>query len=85
VTTTEHALAELKARFGASWQIWCVPDALDGGMTWCARRWDADYRHNLHANTRAELEEYLTEVEAEHWQSRGPGLSALPTSAFQQA
>jgi hypothetical protein len=35
-------------------------------MTWCARRLDADYRHNLHANTPAELEEYLTEAEAGH-------------------
>ena len=36
VTTTEQALNELKAHFGASWQIWYVPHALDGGMTWCA-------------------------------------------------
>jgi len=55
VTTTEQALTELKARFGARWQIWYVPHALDGGVTWCARRWDADYRHNLHAHTPAEL------------------------------
>ena len=66
MTTTEQALTELKARFGVSWQIWYVPHALDGGVTWCARRWDADHRHNLHAHTSAELEEYLTESEAEH-------------------
>ena len=66
MTTTEQALAEFKARFGARWQIWYVPHALDGGVTWCARRWDADYRHNLNAHTPAELEEYLTEAEAEH-------------------
>jgi hypothetical protein len=66
VTTTEQALAELKAHFGANWQIWYVPHALDGGMTWCARRWDADYRHNLHADTPGELEEYLIEAETCH-------------------
>ena len=66
MTATEQALTELKARFGACWQIWYVPHALDGGLTWCARRWDADYRHNLHAHTPAELEEYLTEAEAGH-------------------
>ncbi len=66
MTTTEQALAEFKARFGASWQIWYVPHAMDGGVTWCARRWAADYRHNLHADTPAELAEYLTEAEAEH-------------------
>ena len=66
MTTTEQALAEFKARFGARWQIWYVPHALDGGVTWCARRWDADYRQNLHAHTPAELEEYLGEAEAEH-------------------
>lgn len=72
MTTTEQALAEFKARFGARWQIWYVPHAMDGGVTWCARKWDADYRHNLHAHTPAELhahtpaelEEYLTEAEA---------------------
>ena len=65
MTSTEQALAEFKARFGDRWQIWYVPHALDGGVTWCARRWDADYRHNLHAQTPAELEEYLTEAVAE--------------------
>jgi hypothetical protein len=57
VTTTEQALAEFKTRFGARWQIWYVPHAMDGGVTWCARRWDADYRHNLPAQTATELEE----------------------------
>ena len=66
MTTTKQALAELKAHFGASWQIWYVPHALDGGVTWCARRWDADYRQNLHADTPAELDEYLTEAETGH-------------------
>ena len=66
MTTTEQALTGLKASFGACWQIWYVPHAPDGGVTWCARRWDADYRHNLHACTPAELEEYLTEAEAGH-------------------
>jgi hypothetical protein len=47
-------------------KIWYVPHAMDGGVTWYARRWEADYRHNLHAHTPAELEEYLTEAEAEH-------------------
>jgi hypothetical protein len=36
VTTTEQALAEFIARFGARWQIWYVPHALDGGVT-CVR------------------------------------------------
>lgn len=66
MTTTEQTLAEFKARFGARWQIWYVPHTTDGGVTWCARRRDADYRQNLHASTPAELEEYLTEAEAKH-------------------
>ncbi len=66
MTSAEEAIAALKARFEARWQIWYVPHALDGTMTWCARRWDADYSHNLHAHTPAELEEYLTEAETEH-------------------
>ena len=66
MNTTAEALAALKARFGARWQIWYVPHAVDGSMTWCARRWDADYSHNLHAHTSGELEEYLTEAETEH-------------------
>lgn len=49
MNTTAEALAALKARFGARWQIWYVPHAVDGSMTWCARRWDADYSHNLHS------------------------------------
>ena len=66
MTTSEQAIAALKARFGERWQIWYVPHALSGDMTWCARRWDADHGHNLHAHTPAELEEYLSEAEAEH-------------------
>jgi hypothetical protein len=26
--------AALKERFGATWQVWFVPHAMDGGVTW---------------------------------------------------
>jgi hypothetical protein len=66
MNTTAEGLAALKARFGARWADLVRAARLDGSMTWCARRWDADYSHNLHAHTSAELTEYLTEAETEH-------------------
>jgi hypothetical protein len=63
VSTTEEALAALNQKFVATWQIWFVPHFLDGGVTWCARRWDGDYRHNLHAYEPGHLADYIAEAD----------------------
>jgi hypothetical protein len=60
-----EALDALKKQYGGSYQIWYVPHATDGGMTWCARRWDADYSHNLHAETADGLAQVIAEAEAD--------------------
>ncbi len=49
MTATNEALAALKERWGARWQIWFVPLAL-GGMTWCARRHGDELVNVLHAD-----------------------------------
>jgi hypothetical protein len=61
VITTDQALATLRERWGARWEIWYVPLAL-GGLTWCARRHD-DHRRLLHGHTPGELEEHLADAE----------------------
>ena len=61
MTKDDEALAALRERWGARWEIWYVPLALSGN-TWCARRHD-NHRRLLHGHTGKELEEYLTEAE----------------------
>ena len=73
MTSNEEALAALKERFGATWQVWFVPHSMDGGVTWCARRWDGDYSHNLHAYEPGHLADYM--VEAEESADSVPGSS----------
>ncbi len=63
MATVDGQLDALKARYGASWQIWVVPLAV-GGNTWCARL-HTNHRRLLHGHTAGELEEYLAEAEAE--------------------
>jgi hypothetical protein len=48
-----EALAKLEAGW-PEWQIWWVPRATDGHLTWCARRHD-DHRHVISATSPDEL------------------------------
>jgi hypothetical protein len=67
VTGTDQALADLRARYGARWQVWYVPHALDGSVTWCAHPWSKkdDRRGVLHADKPEHLAEYITEAETQ--------------------
>jgi hypothetical protein len=58
---TAEALAELEAAW-PKWQVWWVPRAIDGHLSWHARRRD-DERHVIHADSADELDELLEEQE----------------------
>jgi hypothetical protein len=55
--TPDRALAALEARFGARWQLWYVPRAIEPGQTWCALRWTEQDDRTLvrHAHSADEL------------------------------
>jgi hypothetical protein len=46
----------------AKWQVWYVPHALDGGVTWCARLHD-NHKIVLNANSPDELAEMINQHE----------------------
>jgi hypothetical protein len=67
VTETDQALAELRAKYGARWEIWYVPHSVQRGGTWCANPWSKkdDRRNVLHADKPEHLAGYIADAEAE--------------------
>jgi hypothetical protein len=64
-TGTDKALAALRQHWGERWEVWYVPHAVDGSVTWCARRHGDELRNVIHADTAEHLSEYMTESEAD--------------------
>ena len=62
---TDKALAALQEQWGERWQLWYVPHAMDGSVTWCARRHGDQLPNVIHADTADHLAEYMTEAEAD--------------------
>ncbi len=65
MTTVSEALTALREQWGQRWQLWHVPHAMDGSVTWCARRHGDELRNVIHADTAEHLSEYLAEAEAD--------------------
>jgi hypothetical protein len=65
VSTTEALAVALREEWGERWLIWYVPHAVDGSMTWCARRHGDELRNVLHADRAEHLAEYMAEAEAD--------------------
>jgi hypothetical protein len=61
MTTVDDALAALKTRYGARWEVWIVP-LMAGDEVWCARRHD-NHRMVLNAYEPRHLAEYIAEAE----------------------
>jgi hypothetical protein len=61
----DNDLAALRERF-PTWQIWYVPHAVDGSLTWCAnpRAKQDDRRNVLHADSPGHLADYIAEAQA---------------------
>ena len=59
MSAAEDQAAALRAEHGERWQIWYVPHALDGSMTWCARIHGDDLRNVVHADTAEHLGEHI--------------------------
>jgi hypothetical protein len=57
--SSTHEAAAILERAHPEWQVWIVCRYI-GGPLWCARHRD-DHRRLLHADTSAELEQYLDE------------------------
>jgi hypothetical protein len=60
---TDQALAALREQWGGRREVWYVPHAKDGSVTWCARRHGDELRNVLHAYRPEQLAEYLTDAE----------------------
>ncbi len=65
ISETDKALAALQKQWGERWDVWHVPHAMDGSVTWCARRPGDGLANVLHADRPEHLSEYLAEAEAE--------------------
>jgi hypothetical protein len=63
ISETDKALAALREQWGERWQVWHVPNAMDGSVTWCARRHGDELRNVIHAYRPAHLAEYMAEAE----------------------
>jgi hypothetical protein len=59
VSAVEDQAGALREEHGDRWQIWYVPRALDGSMTWCARIHGDDLRNVVHADTAEHLDEHI--------------------------
>jgi hypothetical protein len=59
----DRALASLRGRH-PGWQIWYVPHACDGSVTWCAQR-----RPILNEDSPERLADAITEAERAHTRS----------------
>jgi hypothetical protein len=64
-TETDKALAALREQWGTRWQLWYVPNAMDGSVTWCARRHGDEIRNVLHAYRPEHLAEYMADAKAD--------------------
>jgi hypothetical protein len=64
-TETDKALAALREHWGERWEVWYVPHALDGSVTWCARRHGDKLPNVIRADTAGHLSEYMAEAEAD--------------------
>ena len=62
---TDKALAAFREHWGERWEVWYVPHALDGSVTWYARRYGDKLPNVIHADTAAHLSEYMAEAEAD--------------------
>ena len=68
---TDEALAALREQWGTLWQLWYVPNALDGSVTWCARRHGDGLRNVIHAYRPDHLADHMAEAEADSkWPQR---------------
>jgi hypothetical protein len=68
---TDKALASLREQWGERWEVWYVPHAMDGSVTWCARRHGDQLLNVIHAYRPEHLAEYMAEAEAGLPQSLG--------------
>jgi hypothetical protein len=50
-------------RAAPDYQVWYVPRAVGGGPTWHARRWDADTRDVIHADSAEALAAAIEQAE----------------------
>jgi hypothetical protein len=64
ISATDKALAELREQWGERWEVWYVPHALDGSVTWCARRHGDELRNVIHAYRPEHLADYMAEAES---------------------
>ena len=62
---TDKALAALREQWGERWEVWYVPHAMDGSVTWCARRHGDQLPNVIHADTAEHLAEYMADAEAD--------------------
>jgi hypothetical protein len=62
---TDKALAALREQWGEHWEVWYVPHAMDGSVTWYARRHGDQLLNVIHADTAEHLAEYMTDAEAD--------------------
>ena len=63
MTTASKALIALREQWGWRWQLWYVPHAMDGSVTWCARRHGDELRNVIYADTPEHLAEYMAEAQ----------------------
>jgi hypothetical protein len=64
VSAVEDQATALRAEY-PDWKIWGVQHFLDGGVTWCARRYDEpDLRNTIRTDRIEQLAVYLEQAEA---------------------
>jgi hypothetical protein len=64
VSAIEDQVAGLREEYPA-WKIWGVPHSLDGGVTWCARRFEeTDLRNTIRTDRIEQLAVFLEQAEA---------------------
>ena len=64
-TETDKALASLREQWGERWEVWYVPHAIDGSLTWYGRRHGDELPNVIRADTAEHLAEYMADAEAD--------------------
>jgi hypothetical protein len=59
VKAAEDQANALREKYSARWEIWWVPRALDGSMTWCARLHGDHLLNVVTADSAEELDEHI--------------------------
>lgn len=59
MSVVEDQASALRAKHGERWQIWYVPRALDGSMTWCGRLHGDHLLNVVTADSAEELDQHI--------------------------